>query len=294
MSDKTRTRTTRSTASTTKTARTSRSVPDQTVATKVRTEAEDKLWEALHHYPNSTAANLSVAARIGKSTAQKILVRWASDGSVTRTTGSSYGRPPADLWAIADVDPTLAAPAQVDADTTPVDADGTNTTQAGPDVAVPVTPDVLDTDDAAPSEGDPDESTDIAANDAQGPVDPEVTDPAEAASVVAGVGEHSDDGAVTGIATATKGGAHTTDEEEAARLAPGALRGMVEDYLRDHPGEEFSPTVLAKALGGKSSGAVSNALDKLVADGTAVKTQDKPRRFALAPAEQAAAPASTS
>ncbi|MBA8924541.1 hypothetical protein BC739_001738 [Kutzneria viridogrisea] len=36
-----------------------------------------------------------------------------------------------------------------------------------------------------------------------------------------------------------------------------------------------------------------HALDKLVADGVAVKTQDKPRRFALAPAEATAAPAPT-
>jgi hypothetical protein len=37
---------------------------------------------------------------------------------------------------------------------------------------------------------------------------------------------------------------------------------------------------------------VSNALDKLVEDKTAVKTKDKPRRFALAP-EAMTAPAST-
>jgi hypothetical protein len=76
-----------------------------------------------------------------------------------------------------------------------------------------------------------------------------------------------------------------------ARLAPFALRGMVEDHLRNHPGEEFGPVAIAKALGGKSSGAVSNALDKLVAAGTAVKTKERPRRFALAPTEQAAASA---
>ncbi|HJP73202.1 MAG TPA: hypothetical protein VJ914_02975 [Pseudonocardiaceae bacterium] len=35
---------------------------------------------------------------------------------------------------------------------------------------------------------------------------------------------------------------------------------------------------------------MSSALDELVADGTAVKTQDKPRRFALARAEAASAP----
>jgi len=65
---------------------------------------------------------------------------------------------------------------------------------------------------------------------------------------------------------------------KAARLGKGALRGMVEDYLTEHPGEQFSPSVIGKALG-RSSGAVSNALDKLVADGYAVQTQEKPKRF---------------
>jgi hypothetical protein len=45
------------------------------------------------------------------------------------------------------------------------------------------------------------------------------------------------------------------------RMAPGALREMVEDHLRDHAGEEFGPAAIAKALDGKPSGAVSNALD---------------------------------
>ena len=64
----------------------------------------------------------------------------------------------------------------------------------------------------------------------------------------------------------------------AARLGKGALRGMVEDYLTEHRGEWFSPSAIGKALG-RSSGAVSNALDKLVADGYAVQTQEKPKRF---------------
>lgn len=55
MSSKTRTRKTRTTASTTGTAPTLQPVPEQTVAAKVRTDTEDKLWEALHAAPNSTA-----------------------------------------------------------------------------------------------------------------------------------------------------------------------------------------------------------------------------------------------
>lgn len=67
--------------------------------------------------------------------------------------------------------------------------------------------------------------------------------------------------------------------EEAVRL--GGHYGNTPD------GGSRGPTAIAKALGGKSSGAVSNALDKLVESKTAVKTKDKPRRFALAPTEAA-------
>jgi hypothetical protein len=114
----------------------------------------------------------------------------------------------------------------------------------------------------------------------------------EAKSVVAEETEVPDDGTETANDTAP-GGKENDTENDKERLAPGALRGMVEDFLRDHPGAEFGPTAIAKELGGKSSGAVSNALDKLVADSVAVKTQDKPRRFALAPREATAAPAPT-
>lgn len=236
MSSKARTRKTRTTVSANAPAQTLRSVSDQTTTAKVRTDAEDKLWEALHANPNSTAADLSGAAKIGKSTTQKILVKWAAEGSVTRTAGiAEGGRRAADLWAITDVDTAQIGPAPVE------DADTTDTEPEAP-VVVSVVPDAPATDDATGVEGDP--------------VEP------------------------------TEGGVDATSEKK-SRLAPGGLRGMVEDYLRDHPGEQFGPTAIANALG-KSSGAVSNALDKLVEGGVAAKTQDKPRRFALAPSEQEA------
>lgn len=62
------------------------------------------------------------------------------------------------------------------------------------------------------------------------------------------------------------------------RLGKGALRGMVEDYLTEHPGQQFGPSAIGKALQ-CSSGAVANALDKLVADGYAIQIQNKPKRF---------------
>ena len=284
MSSTTRT----ATASTTGSGRALRSVPDPSTAATVRTDAEDKLWAALHAHPNNTAAELSAAAKIGKSTAQKILVKWAGDGSVTRTAGiADGGRRAADLWAITNVDDAPVAAAQGDADEG--DVDSADTAQAAPDS--PVAPDHTEAATAAdgePTEPASPEPMDAAADDTQDTAATEASDPAQAEPVVEAA-TPTDGGAATTADPGTEGGGG----DKAARLAPGALRGMVEDYLRDHPGDQFGPTAIANALGGKSSGAVSNALGKLVDDGTAVKTQDKPRRFALAPAEAATAPAPT-
>ena len=68
--------------------------------------------------------------------------------------------------------------------------------------------------------------------------------------------------------------------EKPQRLAPGALRGMLEDYLEENPGE-FSPNAIGKALN-RSSGAVHNALEKLVESGYAVRTSDKPKKYSRA------------
>uniref|UniRef100_UPI002458663E hypothetical protein n=1 Tax=Nocardia cyriacigeorgica TaxID=135487 RepID=UPI002458663E len=70
------------------------------------------------------------------------------------------------------------------------------------------------------------------------------------------------------------------------KLAPGALRGLVEDHLRDHPGQEFTPHQIGKALGGRSSGAVHNALVRLADSGVAEMTTTRPKKFALAPSSQ--------
>jgi hypothetical protein len=63
----------------------------------------------------------------------------------------------------------------------------------------------------------------------------------------------------------------------ARRLRPGVLRGMVEDYLREHPGEH-GPTEIGHALG-RSSGAIANALEALLEAGTAERTSEAPRRY---------------
>lgn len=72
-----------------------------------------------------------------------------------------------------------------------------------------------------------------------------------------------------------------TGTGKSPRLAAGGLRGMVEDYLRERPEQTFGPTAIGRHLG-RSSGAVANALDRLVADGYAVMTSPKPKRYAYA------------
>ncbi|MCP2298370.1 hypothetical protein APR11_004815 [Nocardia amikacinitolerans] len=70
-------------------------------------------------------------------------------------------------------------------------------------------------------------------------------------------------------------------ESTVERLPAGALRGQVEDFLRDHPGEEFTPHQIGKALD-RSSGAVHNALVTLTKHGTARQTSTAPKKFTLA------------
>lgn len=72
-------------------------------------------------------------------------------------------------------------------------------------------------------------------------------------------------------------------EAGAVRLGKGALRSLVFGYLSDHAGPDgLSPTAVAKGLGGKSSGAVGNALQRLEADGQVQLTNKSPRRYTTA------------
>ncbi|MGH9104246.1 MAG: MarR family transcriptional regulator [Acidimicrobiales bacterium] len=69
-------------------------------------------------------------------------------------------------------------------------------------------------------------------------------------------------------------------ETEAGRLGKGALRSLVMDYLADHAGPDgLGPTAVAKGLGGRSSGAVGNALQRLEGEGRARLVSQLPRRY---------------
>jgi hypothetical protein len=63
-------------------------------------------------------------------------------------------------------------------------------------------------------------------------------------------------------------------------LGKNELRDMVAAFLTEHPGHEFSPTDISKVIG-RSSGAISNALAKLVVTSVATITNEAPMRYAL-------------
>ena len=89
------------------------------------------------------------------------------------------------------------------------------------------------------------------------------------------------------------GGGHDTGHADdsagsvgaaAARLGKGALRDLVLAYLAAHAdgapgGAGLGATAIAKGLGGKSSGAVGNALQRLEAEGKVRLVQASPRRY---------------
>jgi DNA-binding MarR family transcriptional regulator len=69
------------------------------------------------------------------------------------------------------------------------------------------------------------------------------------------------------------------------RLAKGELEARTLATLRTRYPQEFGPLGLSRELGGYSSGAVSNALERLHAKGLIVQTSQAPKRYAALPPE---------
>jgi hypothetical protein len=76
------------------------------------------------------------------------------------------------------------------------------------------------------------------------------------------------------------------------KLGKGGLESLVKEFLRANPDTEFTPGAIARALVGRSPGAVQNALEKWAEDrqpvvhegkeiGTVVQTKDRPKSFTL-------------
>jgi DNA-binding transcriptional MocR family regulator len=94
----------------------------------------------------------------------------------------------------------------------------------------------------------------------------------------------SDHGEAEATTTPTsRATAPTDDQTSTARLGHGELRDLVCGYLAARPGQEFTPHQIAKALGGRSAGAVSNALTSKAVQHQVIQTSTRPRRYMMAP-----------
>ncbi|MDU0295263.1 AAA family ATPase, partial [Saccharothrix longispora] len=69
----------------------------------------------------------------------------------------------------------------------------------------------------------------------------------------------------------------------ASRLRNGELRAMVAKILADNPGTGLTPRTIAARLGGRSSGAVGNALKALTDRGEAEVASTTPLTYRATP-----------
>ncbi|WP_189115974.1 MarR family transcriptional regulator [Pilimelia terevasa] len=83
----------------------------------------------------------------------------------------------------------------------------------------------------------------------------------------------------------TGGGAPGVNGDGGRVLGKNELRDMVREFLDQHAGHEFGANTIATELG-RSSGAVGNALAKLVTSGHAILTNDAPMRYTTAKTPQ--------
>jgi hypothetical protein len=229
------------------------------------TAATRGLWAALVAQPGSTAASLADAAGISRPTAAKALALLEKASLVTRTEGGREGskRLP-DRWQpivgtehVGDSDREAAAaePAEVPV----VEAEEAR----APEPAEPEPSDSAEDTDAAPA------ALPVAEAEQAGTAEEDERTSARSRKPRSG----GRGGKPTAAAAKTDAGT--------SRLGSGQLREMVLQFLREHPGEDFSPSAMGKALA-RSSGAVSNACDRLQADRAVVRTSDKPRKFRIA------------
>ncbi|MDN2497020.1 hypothetical protein FHY52_09975 [Nocardia nova] len=224
-----------------------------TAAPVLRTDSEKALWAALSNFPGFTAAELAGAAGIGASTTRRILSTWATTGAARREPDPDNPRA-AEHWSPAPPAPSTD-----------------NTAEPADQSREPHTP--------QPDNDDTGSDNDSAATDSDA-TEP-ATSPQEPPQQPAAAPTGSETPAPANDTPAGEPPAAEASQKTPDRLAPGALRGEVEDHLRDAPDKEFTPHEIGKALG-RSSGAVHNALLKLTDLGTARQTCTRPKKFALA------------
>jgi DNA-binding MarR family transcriptional regulator len=258
------------------------------------TGAADNVWDALTANPGATVATIAMAAQVSRATVARVLTAMEGDGRAVRTRGGwDNGKRRPDTWnavtpdapeSDAHEDNTAPAAGPGDdvaaTDTASQDEPGTgsapNTTGG--------------TDDGATTDGDGsgiDAAAVAEARDALIAVGAAIGDALAAldrgdgaAALTAAQTVYGGSGTARRLVRAVVNGRPRTATGR-PRSRPGELRATVAAHLAANPGAEFSPHELGRALG-RSAGAVSNALDRLVEAGEAVLVCERPRRFTVA------------
>lgn len=238
------------------------------------TPAEQALIKAVTAHPNTTAKELAELAKVGRSTVRKILAEFAEKGRIIRTSapGAGPGRTP-DRWALADTETPEAIPAQL-VDSLPTATDDTPSTE--PDELSPAAAEEKLTPGGDDEPGlEPGISGENVADE---------TSETKRELCVSGTESHSSTGTTVAHEQTPPKPAETVAEAK-PRVGKNELRGKVEDYLLQHPGEEFGPHALGAALG-HSSGAIANILEKLVKGGYVRRVGDSPKRYTAIPTDE--------
>ena len=268
------------------------------------------VWAALIAAPGASIGTLAATVGVSRTSVVNALTAFEADGKAARTRGTRDGkqRTP-DTWHaitgsdISEPAPEPEEPSVPASEATALALDPGTASADGPiddpahDAAIP---------EPAVSQPDPAElpapeaDTDPATSD---------TDPAtaakapfeQAASIVTAMTSDTEslhaalaggdvNTAITCLDTIRASLSHarrvlkTSTKSSTARTGPilgsGQLRQLVHDHMAAHPGVPFSPYEVARVLGGRSSGAVANAMDRLVGDGHVVMVSESPRRYA--------------
>jgi hypothetical protein len=252
----------------------------------------------------ATTATIAATAGVSRPAASKALTTLETEGTARREKGTGRGAP--DTWHPTGpaASATAAGPGSEPAVGQPGPGNDPEepAEPAGPPAGAAPAPDTTATAEPAPPASDP------TAPPAGGPgtpaADGSAAPPPPDPAVLAGVTENTSQIGVAAAVVTTAlgdgdlGAARRAIEEirdqaaaalRAVKAAAGGsrpgtaarsgqLRELVAAHLAGHPEEEFTPHEIGKIIG-RSSGAVANALDKLVSLGQATLSCEKPRRY---------------
>ncbi|WP_422733862.1 MarR family transcriptional regulator [Micromonospora sp. WMMD558] len=239
---------------------------------------------ALGALGEATAGEVAEHAGLGYSTTTAKLRAWEQTGQAERFR-TDDGR---TLWRLTDTGRTATATAPTGDGQQPSaaqesaneagDRDVTDERPQNGDIpATPTEPLIMSATDQAADQP----AVDTAASTARTAAPPTLGDPQETSAELT---PNQQPGTQEEDST-------PEDRQDRARRGKGSLRGAILDILEAHPDRAYKTGELCKLIDANrgagvakaSAGAVANAATKLVADGLAVQTVERPATFQVSP-----------